>query len=116
MPIARGISEAAERHLWMERVWTSWTGDAPHLLPEQPEGFLVGVEPTPAAVTQAIIEKVAGIHEKHMLVVMCPKGPVIPNVRAEQAAAAALRELTDEQFVRMVKAEGERRSRRAVPN
>ena len=34
-----------------------------------------------------------GIHEKYMLVTMYPKGPVIPNVCAEQAAAAALEEL-----------------------
>jgi hypothetical protein len=47
---------------------------------------------------------------------MYPKGPVIPNVRAEQAAAASLAELTDEQFVRVVKAEGERRTRRGQPN
>jgi hypothetical protein len=69
----------------------------------------VGVEPTLEAVTEAIAEKVAGIHEKYMLVAMYPKGPVVPNARAEQAAAAALQELTDEQFVRVVKAEADRR-------
>jgi len=56
-----------------------------------------------------IIEKVMGIHDKYMLVAMYPKGPVIPNVRAEQAAAAALQEITDEQFMRVVKAEAARR-------
>jgi hypothetical protein len=76
----------------------------------------VGVEPTLEAVTQAIIEKVVGIHEKYMLVAMYPKGPVIPNVRAEQAAAAALQELTDDQFVRVVKAEADRRRGRGEPN
>lgn len=43
-----------------------------------------------------------------MLVAMYPKGPVIPTVRAEQAAAQALEELTDEQFVRVVEAHVER--------
>jgi hypothetical protein len=36
----------------------------------------------------------------------------MPNVRAEQAAAAALQELSDDLFVRVVKAEGQRRTRR----
>jgi hypothetical protein len=44
------------------------------------------------------------------------KGPVIPNVRAEQAAATALKELTDDLFVRVVKAEADRRRGRAEPN
>ncbi|HQP38494.1 MAG TPA: hypothetical protein PLI95_25090 [Polyangiaceae bacterium] len=44
-----------------------------------------------------------------MLIALYPNGPVIPNVRAEQAAAEALEELTDEQFVRIVKAEADRR-------
>lgn len=57
-----------------------------------------------------------GIHEKYMLVTMYPKGPVIPNVCAEQAAAAALEELTDEQFVRVVRAEAERRRGRPEAN
>jgi hypothetical protein len=44
------------------------------------------------------------------------KGPVIPNIRAEQAAAASLAELTDEQFMRVVKAEADRRRGRGEPN
>jgi hypothetical protein len=40
------------------------------------------------------------------------KGPVIPNVRAEQAAAASLAELTDDLFARVVKAEADRRAGR----
>jgi hypothetical protein len=95
--------------MWRLGVWTPWRGGVAYVLPEQPEGFLVGVEPTLEAVTQAIIEQVVGIDEKYMLVAMFPKGPVIPNVRAEQAAAAALQELTDEQFMRVVKAEADRR-------
>jgi hypothetical protein len=109
LPIARGIAAAAEGHLFRLRVWTAWRGGVAYVLPEQPEGFLVGVEPTLEAVTGAIIDKVVGIHDKYMLVAMYPKGPVIPNVRAEQAAAQALAELTDEQFMRVVKAEAERR-------
>jgi hypothetical protein len=46
-------------------------------------------------------------------VLMSPKGPFIPNVRADQAAAAALRELTDGLFLRVVKAEAACRSGRA---
>lgn len=46
---------------------------------------------------------------------MYPKGPVIPNVRAEQAAAS-LAELTDDLFVRVVKAEAERRGGRGAAN
>lgn len=57
-----------------------------------------------------------GIDEKYMLVAMFPKGPVIPNVRSEQAAAASLEELTDDQFVRVVKAEADRRRGRGEPN
>jgi hypothetical protein len=87
-----------------------------YVLPEQPEGFLVGVEPTLEAVTQPIIEKVTHIHDKYMLVAIYPKGLVIPNVRAEQAAAAALQELTDDQFVRVVKAEAGRRRGPGEPN
>jgi hypothetical protein len=116
LPIARGIAVAAEDYMWRLGVWTPWRGGVAYVLPEQPEGFLVGVEPTLEAVTQAIIEKVVGIHEKYMLVAMYPKGPVIPNVRAEQAAAACLKELTDEQFRRVVKAEADRRAGRGEPN
>ncbi|MCU0692528.1 MAG: hypothetical protein MUF54_14100 [Polyangiaceae bacterium] len=116
LPIARGIAAAAEHHLWRLRVWSPWPGDAAYVLPDQPEGFLVGVEPTLEAVTEAIVEKVAGIHEKYMLVAMYPKGPIIPNARAEQAAAKALVELTDEQFMRVVRAEADRRRGRGEPN
>ncbi|MFW5738988.1 MAG: hypothetical protein ACOC1F_01335 [Myxococcota bacterium] len=116
LPIARGIAAAAEDHLWRLGVWSPWPGDAAYVLPDQPEGFLVGVEPTLEAVTEAIVEKVAGIHDKYMLVAMYPKGPVIPNARAEQAAAAALQELTDDQFVRVMEAEANRRKGRGEPN
>ncbi len=44
------------------------------------------------------------IHEKYVLVATSPKGQVIPNVQAEQVAAASLAELTDEQFMRVEKA------------
>lgn len=54
--------------------------------------------------------------EKYLLVAMYPKGPVVPNVRAEQAAAAALQELTDDQFVRVVRAEADRRRERPEAN
>jgi hypothetical protein len=116
LPIARGIAVAAEDYMWRLGVWTPWRGGVAYVLPEQPEGFLVGVEPTLEAVTQAIIEKVTHIHDKYMLVAMYPKGPVIPNVRAEQAAAASLEELTDDQFMRVVKAEADRRRGRGEPN
>ena len=68
-----------------------------------------------------VVEQLFGVHAgEHvgpdMLVAMYPKGPVIPIVRAEQAAAAALQELTDEQFVRVVKVEADRRRGRGEPN
>lgn len=116
LPIARGIAVAAEDYMWRLGVWTPWRGGVAYVLPEQPEGFLVGVEPSIEAVTKVIIEQVVGIHEKYMLVAMYPKGPVIPNVRAEQVAAASLAELTDEQFMRVVKAEVDRRRGRGEPN
>jgi hypothetical protein len=49
------------------------------------------------AILQVAIREV-NLHTD-MLVAMYPKGPVVPNVRAEQAAAKALVELTDEQFI-----------------
>ncbi|MCU0692740.1 MAG: hypothetical protein MUF54_15170 [Polyangiaceae bacterium] len=53
---------------------------------------------------------------QYMLVATYPKGPVIPNERAEQAAAASLAELTDDQFARVVKAEADRRRWRPEAN
>jgi hypothetical protein len=114
LPIARAIAAAAEHHLVRAHAWPDWLGGAAYVLPDQPQGFLTRVEPNLDAVTHAVVEQIVGVHEKHMLVVMFPKGPVIPNRRAAEAAAQALRELTDEQFIQVVQAEGERRSRQGV--
>lgn len=65
LPIARGIAAAAKDHLWRLGLGSPWRGGAAYVLPGQPEGFLVGVEPTVEAVTGAIIERVVAIHEKH---------------------------------------------------
>lgn len=110
----RAIASASENHLLRGRAWPDWRGGAAYVVPDQPEGFLAHVEPNLDAVTNALVEQIMGVHEKQMLVVMYPKGKVIPNRRAAEAAAQALHELTDEQFLQVVQAEGERRSRRGV--
>jgi hypothetical protein len=109
LPLARAVENAADRQLLRWPSWRYWVGGAVYVLPEQPEGFLANVPPDLDAVVGVIIDQVVKVHSKYVLVAMYPKGPLIPHPLVESTARAALRELDDDQFERVVDAERARR-------
>ncbi|MBN2191840.1 MAG: hypothetical protein JW751_03410 [Polyangiaceae bacterium] len=114
LPLARGIEMAADLQLRRIPSWRQWFGGTVYVLPDQPEGFLANVAPELDAVMGAIIEQVVKVHRKYVLVALHPRGALIPHPRLEGVALAALQNLTDEEFERVVATELERRGRPAT--
>ena len=79
---------------------------------EQVEGTVVvakKLDDDVSLVPGAIIDQVVKVHSKYVLVAMYPGGPVIPHPLVESTALAALQELDDDQFERVIDAERARR-------